>query len=111
MAREIKFRAFSGRIVSEPFTMETGRWEEYDLKDAEGIEQYTGLKDSNDVEVFAGDILERDDIRGVVTWEPAGFWFCTEDFGIDFYKLCYRSEVVGNIHENLGLMGAVDGTP
>ncbi|MCT3071615.1 YopX family protein [Leuconostoc citreum] len=80
------------------------------------IEQYTGLKDVNGVEIYDGDILkrhnkrefERDDYIGQVIYvdEWAKFVFYVHD-GLEFnlYKSDVTDyEIIGNIHEQPELL-------
>lgn len=79
------------------------------------VEQYTGLKDKNDKEIYEGDIIE--DTRGNI-WEcswsdiSSGWSFrrkfmseddfmASDDISEDWLE---RSEIIGNIHENPELL-------
>lgn len=122
MIREIKFRAWSvarkrflyldfGAISDEP-----------DLKDwnLAGVkEQYTGLKDKNDKDIYEGDIVNKgylnymvfDEIGKVqlgILSDSDGFshnkilgWKAGDNSLLD---VCEECEIIGNIHENPELL-------
>jgi len=136
--REIKFRAFTtnGDLVYgnlaiikkhspfnnvEPGTYisnSTGSPFAY-LVRPETVEQYTGLKDSKNVEIYEGDIIRsfyefhrtggsgeyRD---SEVIYSEDGEWILKQhDYSISDYFVCGKSdelEVIGNKHENPELL-------
>ncbi len=136
MNREIKFRGksyFDGRwifgdlfhtigttgdgLAIQYYDDEDG-WMTEDIKDVT-VGQFTGLKDSEDQEIYEGDILtwrsiicEEDPVE---TWElPVTFYngcFClNDDFDMTLISVIYDSEefggvkIIGNIHDNPKLL-------
>ncbi len=116
--KELKFRAWDGKKIIEDAipASETSIIEFYDRYewqevDVEAVEQYTGLKDKNDKEIFIGDIVSEHngDIVGEIIQKPSGE-YCIAWIGIYagssvLYEELSMCEVVGNIHENANLLG------
>lgn len=129
MSREIKFRVW-GKTEKEyiryPFAwlslFDSPDGLEIEENEDLVIEQYTGLKDKNGKEIYEGDIVRTTDRVtnkdlifpiGVVEFKQQAFWICNvpserPDFTHNETLLQYWEtdlEVIGNIHENLELLG------
>lgn len=130
MPREIKFRGKSqyngnwiyGSLVNENMIVQEidhlyddgfalGKW---DLVDPETVGQYTGLKDSSGNEIYEGDIVEYEGMKGNVFFneESLQFVFETNLGGYEFkngqrydeYPEYGTYKVIGNIYEHPELL-------
>lgn len=110
MNRQIKFRAW----CSNTKTMNTwGVNEDFNANDYfhilecdSGLMQFTGITDSNGVDIYEGDILsDHNGIVGFVCFPSAFLGFCL--FKENHVRMDHndsRLTVVGNMYENKGMI-------
>jgi hypothetical protein len=120
MNREIKFRAWDIElsIMGVPFDPFDSQFLSTGGTFSEGtiFMQYTGLKDKNGKEIYEGDVIAIETVRGtipawVMDWHSGyGAWRLRDigkskascsPVGLNFWK---THEIIGNIHEHPHLL-------
>jgi len=118
MNRELKFRAWEkilgymsipfGIWESKPFGLAEFGKELTDVANPDDyvLMQYTGLKDKNDIEIYARDIIEKGGLRFEVLFDNGSFIIMREKRKHMDYLLGNASsaEVIGNVWENPELL-------
>lgn len=111
MNREVKFRAWNifdkERVpfwhCDPSFTSEG----ELVCLSGNTLMQYTGLKDKNGVEIYEGDIVRASNLIAEVQFMKGGFFLYRGGEDFDLVSNWVKVEVIGNIYENLDLVGKV----
>ena len=110
--REIKFRAWDKDEKKMLYSSEKDHTFEYKPRHGKHFNhpriipmQYTGLKDKNGMEIWEGDVLQREGYKykHIVKWykESAGFHMAWVH---DSLNAGLAIEIIGNIYENPELM-------
>lgn len=122
--REIKFRAWDGTefytpIFAEGLVFRSFRdYEDFNYAEYDHIQQYTGLKDEREKDVYEEDVVYSGwtGKMFVVKWDSIGAQFLFHEVidkdyssGIDYYEFedtcgSLGYEVIGNIYENPELL-------
>lgn len=133
MSRKIKFRLYSkpAKKYIDYITigfLNTGELRSYSTENGFGpvlednyiVEQYTGSEDKNGKEIYEGDIVEEDidfnskmtdgTFRYKVYWNEDELYWSLDPIGPesihnDLWELNSSCRVIGNVHENKGLLG------
>jgi len=117
MSREIKFRAWNGRSMTNVGAGYSGNAISYGSKPVEWVDnkdhwpimQFTGLKDSNGIGIYEGDILDAK-YKAIISFKKGRYVVSNKNNKhikgslSEFLRIriqgCDKCEVVGNIFES-----------
>ena len=111
--REIKFRAWNTRrkemeMIDDLYWFEENMCHHNGDKDFV-IQQYIGLKDNNDQEIYEGDILLWEagwmypEMNGEIQWIENGYHFVQPEYDVKWLitrKSLSTAKIIGNINES-----------
>jgi uncharacterized phage protein (TIGR01671 family) len=117
MKREIKFRAWDGNyneMMTRDNMPDLSFWKYVAYDSNTPIMQFTGLTDKNGKEIYEGDIISNELIKGIVVFDSGCFCIkvvciINKDAGHDagscpaLFDFIYN-EIIGNIYENPELL-------
>ena len=104
----MKIRVFDKRYSKYLSPVKVGNmlWDALNSKDYK-LEQFTGLQDKNDVDIYVGDILTINYLNVVVYFDKTNASYrlksTLDDYALTIDK-ALRLEVIGNINENKELL-------
>ena len=114
--REIKFRGFNGEkwlfgnldidYKAKHACISDNRFWRHPVR-FETVGQFTGMYDADGREIYEGDVVRIDDWSSpsYIRWDDDTASFVVDRWAVNLAHVCYR-KVIGNVHDNPGLLEA-----